>query len=302
MILRDPPGSGSYSYFEQGSEYSLSKSTEVEHSETTEMSVKVDLGSKVVTFAGLGAGVITEVENIFDVTVGLERTNTYVDNKTTTSTISTTQTWSTSDDPFYNGTNGDVFIGFSTNIVYGVSTQINLLPSNMGEGHIGQEFGHNGLNYDIGVTKGLRMDPEFNTGFIFTQEHIKNYLIPNLQMIRNNFLINNPVVYQCVICDHQSEEFGRNNETGFKSENGYLGGDSYNVFIPGDWPAGELFEDSVAFFNKQIEGWEQWLAFNEKEKLMGTVQKTSPSMPEQCMRVQPQQKAQPSMNQRFHLT
>jgi len=272
MILRDPPGSNSYSYMEQGTEFSMSKSTEVEVGESTDMNVLVDLGSRIVTFAGLGAGVITETETHFDANVGLERSSSYVDNTTTTSSISTTQRWQTSDDPYFDGTNGDVFIGYSTNIVYGVSTQINLLPTNTGEGHIGEEFNHAGVFYDIGVSKGLRMDPEFSTGFIFTQEHIKKFLIPNLQMIRNNFLINNPNVYQCVICDHDDDEFGRDNETGFKSELGYFGGDSYNVFIPSDWPADELFEDSVAYFNKQIKGWEEWLKFNEKEKVLAELQ------------------------------
>jgi hypothetical protein len=273
MILRDPPGSNSYSFMEKGTEFSITKSTEMDFGQTTSRNILVDLGSRVVTFAGLGAGVITETENHFDVNVGLEASTSYVDNTTTTSSISTTQKWQTSDDPYFNGTNGDVFIGYSTNIVYGVSTQINILPTNTGEGHIGEEFDHNGVSYDIGITKGLRMDTEFNTGFIFTQEHIKKFLMPNLRMIRNNFLINNPDVYQCVICDHDDELFGSDNNTGFKSELGYIGGDSYNVFIPADWPAGKLFEDSVAYFNKQIREWIGLLERNEKEKILAEPEK-----------------------------
>ncbi len=269
MILRDPPGSNSYAYLEKGHSISTTTSTNFSTEATVNQNLTVDMGMKTITFVGLGAGVITETEVINNAEVGVEIREKFIEKNTTTTTVSNTQTWSTSTDEDYVGTSGDLLMGYATNIIYGVSTQIELMPTDMPEGtdFTGNSFEQDGVTYDIGMTKGIRVSPEIGTMFQYSINHLENYLIPNLKMLRNNYLINHTDIYQCVVCDQNDENFGAPNTTGQMTENGWTGGDSYNFTIPAGWPADSMFIDSVQFYNRQIKNWEDILAFNEKEKL-----------------------------------
>ncbi|MBI4646158.1 MAG: hypothetical protein HY738_06040, partial [Bacteroidia bacterium] len=267
MIIRDPPGSNSFASLESGTTFSQSSSYEVGSELSLNNSIKVDLGMKQIIWAGVGAGTITEIEQIADVTIGLEMSTTFTDNNTTSTSFTTTETWSTSEADDYVGGDGDLFIGNSSNIVYGLSIQVDLAPINMGEGFVGNPIEYNGEIYDIGITKGLRINPEFGTGFIFSKYHIENYLIPNLKLLRKLYLLNHTDIYTCVICNPEDPNFGMKNTTGSLTSAGYSGGDSYNFTIPLDWPGDSLFVDTIDFFNQQIEGWIAALERNEKEKV-----------------------------------
>ena len=267
-ILRDPPGDESFASLEQGQTIVSTSSFDFGFKVAQATNVNFDLGTRVVTFAGIGAGVITENETVANFDIGFETSLGFVDNQTQTSTTTVTQTWSTSSEPDFVGSGGDVFVGKATNIVYGVSTQIDLMPIDLleGDGFVGGEFEQEGVIYDIGMTKGIRVSPEIATTFAFSQNNIENYLLPNLAMLRNSFLLSHDA-YQCVICDPNDPEFGRPNTTGIYVPDGYIGGDSYNVTIPLDWPSDSTFVDSVDFFNRQLADWIRILSDNEKEKL-----------------------------------
>lgn len=268
MILRDPPGSNSHSYIEKGNSYTTTSTTTYTTESSLNQSVTVDIGIENITFVGLGGGIITVSEVINNNEVGVEIAETYIDEHTKTNTVTNTQRWETSTDEDYVGHGGDLFVGYATNIIYGISTQIELMPVDMPEGSdfTGNPFDENGTTYDIGITKGLRISPEIATVFQYSLNHIELFLIPNLKMLRNNYLINQSDIYQCVICDTESEDFGKPNTTGSMTEDGWINGDSYNFTIPDDWPSDSLFVDSVNFYNKQIDNWEQLLEFNEQEK------------------------------------
>ena len=264
MILRDPPGSGSYSFFEKGKSVSKTTTFDVQNSNSGTESLTFQLGAEVKVFAGVGAGTITETEYSHDVTVGIEHEETWVKGNTTSSTTTTTERWATSAESDFVGDVGDVFIGHSTNIVYGMSFFIDLVPETQCVGCVTDtEL----PSYSIGTHKAVRVNPKFGTGFIYSQNHIQNYLIPNLRMLRNNFFANRPDVYQCVICDPNNPKYGTNNTTGSTNSTGYSGGDVYNITIPAGWAADSLFVDSVKFYNQQIAGWEELMARNEREKV-----------------------------------
>jgi hypothetical protein len=265
MILRDPPGSASYSYYEVGRSVSTTSSLDVSHNWSGAESLTILLGTKTSTFAGVGAGVIIEAEQNNDVTVGFEHSKTWLKNNTTTSTFTTTQRWETSSDPDFVGADGDIFIGHSTNIVYGACTFIDLIPESS---CVDCVTGDNLAGYNVGVHVGLRVNPEFGTGFIYSQYHIVNYLIPNLIMLRNNILQNG--TYYSSVLSIDNKDYGKDNDILITviNDTGTNGtGTSYNFTIPPSWPQGEEFVDSIKHFNKQIKMWEEALARNEREKI-----------------------------------
>jgi len=69
-ILRDPPGSNSYSYLEEGTESSFTSTTSISNEIAQSINCEVDLGARVVTWAGVGGGVITETETVANASVG----------------------------------------------------------------------------------------------------------------------------------------------------------------------------------------------------------------------------------------
>jgi len=265
MILRDPPGSNSYSYIEIGESSSKTSTLSVSETEAGSFSTTVSLGTAIRAIALTGpVGFIVEAENKFDATVGLEHSTTWLNDSSFSETVTSTQRWQTSDGEDFVGRGGDVFIGHSNNIVYGKSTFIDLIGTSFGEGHTGPEV--NG--YRIGKHQGIRVNPEFATAFQYSQNHIEIYLIPNLKMLRNYILEYDDAYTSVHPPGH--DLYGENNSTGMGSNTGYTGGDSYNITVPSEHVTGELFTDSVEFYNQQISGWEKMLSQNEEEKVKAT--------------------------------
>jgi len=268
-ILRDPPGSESFATFEKGNTLSSTHKTTFNFSDEVGANLEVDLGTKMTTFVGLGAGVITETEQVNNLEAGFTQKLAFNGENTETHTVTTTKTWTTSSSSDFVGSDGDLFVGHATNLVYGISRQVTLMHQSFlaGEGRVGIPFDYNGVSYDIGLTNGIRVAPEVSTTFMFTKYHIENYLIPNLKTLRNNILLNSPDVFQCVICDTENPNFGNPNTTGAYVYTGYSGGDTYNILIPADWDYTKTYTDSVAYFNQQIAGWTSYLEQNEREKV-----------------------------------
>lgn len=267
MILRDPPGTGSSASFEKGKSISKTTSHEITNEQSGEAAVKFQFGAEVKIFAGIGVGTITETEYNNNLTVGFEHSETWVNSKETSSTTTTTETWSTSDGGDFVGADGDVFVGYATNLVYGPSLFLSLIPDTIGFDHTGNAV--NGLR--IGKEKGIRVNPKFETGFQYTQYHIENFLIPNLAMLRNAIL-ENPDGFYLSVLDKEDPLYGSNNIGAIVDTTGSHYGNSYIYNIPITWDRTKAFVDSVAFYNQQIGEWIDLLARNEREKLEATTE------------------------------
>lgn len=209
FILRDPPGSNSRSFFEKGFTVSKTTSNSFSNSEANSAGVNVDLGWKVTTFAGFGAGIIMENEQIANAETGVTKESSYESAHTRTETTTYTKSYSTSDDPLYVGDEGDLFFGHSTNISYGVSNFIEPVVSGTGENEVGSEV--NGFR--IGLKKAINFGLNYNTDFIYTQNHIENYLIPDLEELRDYHVTNgnqdSSKFYQEQV-DHWKKVLGQN--------------------------------------------------------------------------------------------
>lgn len=278
-ILRDPPGSASTALFEKGGSITQSRSWGTTVSLNEEVSATVSLGVKVTTFAGIGAGVITEGGSEFDVEMGIAAEQAWTTEGESIVSTEVTKTISTSGEPDYVGADGDVFVGYATNIVYGNALSLRPVPiascNNCTPSGV-QEHG----GFKLGLENSMRLNPEFSTFFIYTQAYIKGTLIPNLKKVRDNFLVYssspdtlqvaNKVIYASRVAK-EDDKFGSNNDDeavwDANATKSRQNGPSYVAIIPQAMIDQGKFIDSVRYFNSQIREWEFWLAENERRKV-----------------------------------
>ncbi len=296
MTIRDPYGSQSYASYAVGN--SVSKTTQLSLSNEiiNDFGLTVSAGTNVTTWQGVGTGIITEVGIKIDHTLGMEATTTWLSDAKISETITNTKEWQTSAEEDFVGASGDVFIGRAMNIVYGTADRLELKATTT------NTFTHDNIeDYDITAYETMRFIPEFATAFQFSQNHIENYLIPDLKALRENIIIGccNPLTpyYTFRVTDTSDIDFGKKNTATIISYFGagdaivdppvegsseYLAltklvidGDQYDIRLdfentgaPNYW-AGEPvdFIDRIEEYSESIKNWEAVLAQNEKEKL-----------------------------------
>lgn len=268
MILRDPSGSNSNAYMEKGVTITNKEQDGGSFITQNEVTTITKLGVTATTITGTpGFGVIMEAQASFDLEVGLNLNYEYTGYKEWQNTVTTTERISTSDDPDYVGAMGDVFVGTSTNILFGNSRNVT----------ISKKDGR----YVVEKVDALSTSTQFTTGFKYTQYYIEEVLIPNLQKIRNSLLtkvdqtspVSNPTkspVYLTTLSE-EDERFGSNNfDKDVWGENAVSRnlseGPSYKMVLP-DNPEDKLYDDSIRWCNSQIDMWINTLAENEQQKV-----------------------------------
>ena len=282
MILRDPPGSKSKAEWSTGT--AVTKTTSNGGTWSSENTVKSTshLGAEVKVASGaIALYKIEEVKTKWDLDVGVKASTQGENANTWSREVTATKTIATSDAMEYVGAQGDVFVGSSTNIVYGMARDVDFYP-NRGAAE-GEPKAVLQLN-DI-ITTGL----DFKTEFAYTQNYIENVLIPNFEKMRNSKLqtvsqigSSNPgsyPIYQTLL-DENDERYGSSNHDkdvwGNEAEDAPKpSGPSYTMIRPDGADAGENFQDSVEWCNTQIRAWQSYLAFNEMEKVDAYKNRTS---------------------------
>ncbi|MCK9561260.1 MAG: T9SS type A sorting domain-containing protein [Bacteroidales bacterium] len=298
-VLRDPPGSESYSYIEKG----LTHTSVETYTGSITQTGSLDLLTKaeVKTYAITGAvtpasltGAITETvqtEEGFSVEVEHEEQYQGEDTKTFTTTFTTAfQTSSSPDDV---GADADLFIGYSTNIAYGATDNVSIISSEKyGDGSLYEVYEHiTPIPNDWYVVKlrGLGIANTFNTLFVYSQKHIEDILLPELEFVRNS-LLTQPGMYSPEelqqICDTKdtiivvskfladNPNYGKsNNDKIFnipKEEQNSLDGPSYTVYYPSAYDkedSKKSVSDTISYLNQTIENWKRHLEENEKAKV-----------------------------------
>ena len=262
MILRDPPGTASCAQWTTGtvkSKYSYKGNTVV-----TDNSLELvsHWGNKTSLGSGIGFIVMTDVENKWDAGLGVKISNVSEDGNSWTSTVSTEKVISTSAEPEYVGTNGDLFIGSSNNLIYGLARNLTLR--------------RDGSDVTLGVKDAYTTGLQFKTEFAYSANYIENVLIPNLISLRNSKLTyvanvndfkpsGDSVVYLTTL-KPEDIGYGTNNNDKIWGKDAVLSstGRSYTMKI-GD-PT-KSCSDEIVWYNDQIENWQKWLAVNEEEKV-----------------------------------
>ncbi len=294
-VLRDPPGSTSYSYLEKGVTFTESSTYTGSVENEGFQGAAIAMGFEIKTFAGFGAGTVQEDDATTTATIGAVHAEQYEGSDSKVSTTTITTHFQTSDDPLYVGANGDVYIGYSTNITFGSTGNITLMPKSVfnnagGEDAYEKVYDDTPQDWVLVQTKGRNVEQSFSTTFAYPQVYIEQSLIPNMESIRNSFLI--PYRDQAQIDSLQdladrfdtifyvsywpadSEFFGLPNSDsrleGYKNTYGdsesTLDGPSYNVVYTNKTKYANI--DTINTINQWIRGWQYELGRNEYQKLM----------------------------------
>ena len=287
-ILRDPPGSTSFSYVEQGSNEVTTK-TYVGSLDQVGNDEKVVKGStQIVTFAGVGAGTITGSTIVNDAKFAIKHEEHFTGTDTKEEVTTLTTRFQTSDKSTFVGALADVFIGNSTNITYGATNNITIIkrddikPSDSlisDPNPTGQ--------YLVIKREGISLGETFGTLFAYPQQHIEKVLIPNLVKIRNSLLLppttlandaqalanssKIQVYVSKLTADNKNFGASNNDVIAFgptaKSDL-YYDGKSYKIFYP---ETAGYRTDTILVLNQYVQKWIQRMADNEKAKLNSTL-------------------------------
>lgn len=278
MILRDPPGSESYSYVESGTTFYYEEAMSVASSQSAFLNSTISLGTEF----SVGLGVSKKTKITFDIDAGISSQSTGVEEGALSKEITVTESWQTSEDPELAGALSDLFFGSSVNYSVSLADNLSIFPATFADDNgittAGEPAGELGNEFKIGINKSLMAAPDGSpTYFLFTTDHIQNYLIPNIVNVRNNLFISDPKYTSNIPFSHPL--YGSNNDDpdwgdDATSDNpvstieGDFDGPSY-TFIP------ESSEDRdlVRKYNEQIRLWEDALERNEMEKYYAELDK-----------------------------
>ncbi len=285
-ILRDPAGSNSFATLEDGSVITVEEATNFYATEGTEISTVNTFSSNIETYSGAGVGAIVLTKTVSSWT-GIEAsTNTVLTatqnkSESQSTTMTVTNAISTSDAEDYVGEGGDVFIGWSTNQVFGKARKVTIQKDTAD-------------NYSIALDEGLNVSESYKTEFLYTQTYIENTLIPNLESLRNNCLttvkgdvynsykdtkLKNETGHILYLTKwgQDSEYFGTSNtdksvwgsnaQTKMVDGKNCFEGPSYMIVLPESVSTDGMYSDTVLWYNQQIELWKKQLAANERAKV-----------------------------------
>lgn len=272
MILRDPPGNGSYSFLEKGSTFSYEESVSVGSANSGSINTHVSLGPK---WEATALGFTNEVEVIAQVDVGVSTTNSRNEEGGITHEVTTTTRWQTADAPYLPGAPNDLFFGSSTNYVISLADNLSIFPSDFAENSgittAGTEVEQELVKYKIGINKSLMMAPDGSpTHFIFTADHIENSAIPNLEAVRNSLLGNSANYKSNIPFSHPL--YGSNNDDPLWGDQATS--ENYVSAVEADFDGPsytftkteEEDVDQIRKLNQQIRLWQNALKRNEMEK------------------------------------
>ena len=293
IILHDPPGSKSSAYIKQGSSYSVSTGYSTKLDNGSGIGLEVLLGCTVQAGGGLAGPVIkTETKN--SAKTGISFSTTVNESGKYVQTYSFSERIATSSDPGMVGSIADIYIGKSYNYYYGETDNLKIVPYDLATTNGITALGESELEdtqYTLGIVEGFIMNPDnSDTYFIYSQGHILNKLLPELESRRNNLFMTSPQKYRSEISHddlrygiaHSFEIVTIDNDTVI---NGYFvmeteaGVDS--ILTYSFYPEQEIIEDingavndtiyendSIRYYNEQIGIWIDAIRLNESEKAM----------------------------------
>ena len=245
MILRDPAGTGSQAYWEAGNTVTSTITTEQSFGNEAETMTHTEIGFELTQFNGVGvgaiSGIITNTKEVTTVDLGVTTEVTGNSSNSKTVSVTTNKRVATSDQPEYVGAQGDVFIGNATNILFGNARSVGLKKD--------------GGDYTLTAMDNYVTGTEFGTTFNYTQNFIENVMIPNFINLRNSYLSKGV----------DKEGLVYSSTVGEDDEN--YGADGYYTCTKPSTPTKPIYTDSVAYYNQQIQNWENTLAYNERMKV-----------------------------------
>ena len=258
MVLRDPPGAKSKTVWKRGSVTSHVTSVADGGYGDEKITNTVNLGAHIKTMAGIGLVMqSTDLDHTFDYGLGLHYKWTATSSTERTWTTTATQDVSTSTGSTFVGSKGDVYIGYSTNLLMGQCRKVGFFREN--------ESAPFTLKDDVAVSLG----DSVTTNFMYSANEIEKVMIPKWEETRNSYLT------QHFATEAEARAFVNNTSDVLfatwlnKDDDNYGAEGTYVMVIPEEWKIKEKFvaEDKVQWCNNQIDSWKQTIANNERDKV-----------------------------------
>ena len=258
MVLRDPPGAKSKTVWKRGSVTSHVTSVADGGYGDEKITNTVNLGAHIRTMAGVGLVMqSTDLDHTFDYGLGLHYKWTATSSTERSWTTTATQDVSTSTGSTFVGSKGDVYIGYSTNLLMGQCRKVGFFREN--------ESAPFTLKDDVAVSLG----DSVTTNFMYSANEIENVMIPKWEETRNSYLT------QHFATEAEARAFVNNTSDVLfatwlnKDDDNYGAEGTYVMVIPEEWKIKEEFvaEDKVQWCNNQIDSWKQTIANNERDKV-----------------------------------
>ncbi|MDL2255156.1 T9SS type A sorting domain-containing protein [Parabacteroides sp. OttesenSCG-928-K15] len=289
-VLRDPPGSNSYAYLEAGTVITSSTTKKEGVKQSGEHDVRAVMGAEYKAAAGTPFFMqVTEIKTENSAGGIVSHEQSHFDGNSTTKKTTLMTRFETSGDPIYVGRDGDVLIGNSTNIVYGVCEMYLMMETGSDAAKDGDEVIFTSVDGKYKLIKRLsyNSDVQFHTMFAHPQVHIENRLIPELVGLKNSYLQygsewtptiaqtyansnNTPVYVSKLNPDDPYYGCSNNDDNAFGTKsNGatfLMDGPSYTIYFPDKMPEKDK-TDTIFALNQSIKNWYDLLAQNEKAKL-----------------------------------
>lgn len=194
-VLRDPPGSESYTTLEEGSTLTNKMSLTASNTSTsgfkshvyigTAVSIPWDEGFKFKASVPISGG-------IFDDSASSNGT-TYADKRGTSSSITLTKSISTGSDANNVGSRGDVYVGLATLRYYGRGycyDIVETLPDNLLNGEYQTITNSKGQKAYLCASESFMIgNSDTDATFAYTQHYITDELIPEIKRYRNSFIL-----------------------------------------------------------------------------------------------------------------
>ena len=298
-ILRDPPGSNSYSYIESGSKWKYSYTWSLYFNGGVDFEFENGTSQQHVVGAyatSQFSGLLNSAEQNFKVSLsvgvsgGGGRVHSYE--------LNTTERIQTSSDPKWIGPDADLYIGMTDNLVFGTGVAVRMVNEQQFEalkGRLGGKVILEGHKTDIkdGTVKVLATGkdaedkniylisdevityyPKFESNFIYSGRYIEKEMIPELLNLRNERIMAKDTpdevaqnkanaeernVYVSLV-DFDDKEFAYHDSISSTKKNQYI------IFRPKDKSEAD-FPDEIKQYNEDVNRWYSFLALNERDKV-----------------------------------
>ncbi|MFT6865690.1 MAG: hypothetical protein ACJA08_000513 [Cyclobacteriaceae bacterium] len=166
FILRDPAGDGSYAFLNQDQEICNSIGFDYNKESTSTFKSSVHLGTDIEFSVGLGVTKTTKIDLKLDMNFETSATNSYGTSVENETCLSSSEIFATSGNDLLSDGEGDVFVGGAFNVLVGTNRIVDINPDNC----------------LIELEDVVMILPKgFATTYIYTEQFIKNSVIPGLQ-------------------------------------------------------------------------------------------------------------------------
>ena len=266
MVLRDPPGGKSKTVWKTGSVKTKVKTVADGGYGNEKISNEENIGVKIKFMSGLGITTeVSDLDNTTDVGSGVHYSWTRGSSTEQTWTLTATEQVSTGTGKDYCGSKGDVYIGYSTNLLIGNCRKVGFFRDN--------ESAPFELKDDVALSIG----DSVTTKFMYSAYEIEEVMIPKWKDTRNSYLT------QHFATEAEARAFVNNTSEPLyatwlnEDDENYGQADTYVQVIPEAWKQQDEFvtEDKVAWCNDQIDGWQQAMAANERDKVKAMEDRTA---------------------------